>query len=128
MSKPYILIVDDNEDIIEALSFVLSEEGFPVKTSASGKTLLQLADSAELTELPGAIILDVLLSGYDGRELARALKKNPLTANIPLILISAHPNVSTSIDKKVVDVFLPKPFDIEELVSHIQQLMKIETA
>jgi DNA-binding response OmpR family regulator len=106
-----IFVVDDERSILEALEFMLQEEGYDVRTASRGTSLLQLTEN-----LPDVIVLDVLLSGEDGREIARQLKSQEKTKNIPIIMISAHPNVERTVRDCGADAFLPKPFDIEELL------------
>lgn len=111
-----IFVVDDERSILEALEFMLLEEGYDVKTASKGNALLRL-DS----DLPDVILLDVLLSGEDGREIAWKLKHQDKTKNIPIIMISAHPNAETSIRECGADDFLPKPFDIDDLLHIVEK-------
>ncbi len=106
-----VFVVDDERSILEALEFMLQEEGYDVRTASRGTALLQLNG-----DLPDVIVLDVLLSGEDGREIAKRLKSQEKTKNIPIIMISAHPNAERTIKECGADAFLPKPFDIEELL------------
>jgi DNA-binding response OmpR family regulator len=111
-----IFVVDDERSILEALEFMLLEEGFDVRTASRGSALLDLDN-----ELPDVILLDVLLSGEDGREITRRLKKQERTRNIPIIMISAHPNAQQSVRDCGADDFLPKPFDIDDLLDKVKQ-------
>lgn len=110
-----IFVVDDERSILDALEFMLQEEGYEVRTSSKGTTLLQLNG-----DLPDIIVLDVLLSGEDGREIARKLKSQEKTKNIPIIMISAHPNAERTVKECGADAFLPKPFDIDELLQTVE--------
>lgn len=114
-----IFVVDDERSILEALEFMLLEEGFDVKTASRGSVLLNLD-----TELPDVILLDVLLSGEDGREIARRLKRQERTRHIPIIMISAHPNAQQSVRECGADDFLPKPFDMDELLHILKKHSK----
>lgn len=111
-----VFVVDDEKSILEALEFILLEEGYDVRTASRGSVLLRLNG-----DLPDLIVLDVLLSGEDGREIARELKKNNKTKNIPIIMISAHPNVERTIIECGADEFLPKPFDIESFLKIVEK-------
>lgn len=111
-----IFVVDDEKSILEALEFMLLEEGYEVKTASRGSVLLRLDG-----DLPDLIVLDVLLSGEDGREIARELKKKDKTKNIPIIMISAHPNADRTIKECGADEFLPKPFDIESFLNMVEK-------
>lgn len=111
-----IFVVDDERSILEALEFMLIEEGYDVKTASKGNALLRLNG-----DLPDLILLDVLLSGEDGRDIARQLKKEENTKHIPIIMISAHPNAASTIRECGADDFLPKPFDIDDLLRIVEK-------
>ena len=115
-----IFVVDDERSILEAIEFMLVEEGYMVKTSVKGSDLLRLNG-----DLPDIIILDVLLSGEDGREIARKLKMQNKTKNIPIVMVSAHPNAKESVVACGADVFIPKPFDIDDLLNTIKKYSNI---
>jgi DNA-binding response OmpR family regulator len=106
-----VYVVDDERSILEALEFMLLEEGYSVKTFSRGTALLDIHG-----ELPDVILLDVLLSGEDGREIARRLKSQEKTRHIPIIMISAHPNAAVTVRECGADAFLPKPFDVNDLL------------
>lgn len=114
-----IFVVDDEKSILDALEFMLTEEGYLVKTSARGSDLLKLN-----SDLPDVIILDVLLSGEDGREIARKLKLDYHTRDIPIVMISAHPNARESVKACGADEFISKPFDIDGLLSTVEKHCK----
>jgi DNA-binding response OmpR family regulator len=112
-----ILIVDDDENILDALSLVLADEGY---------TIDSLTDGSKITERirkfsPDVILLDVLLSGIDGRDICRKLKSDPKTKNIPVIMISAHPSAGRSTLESGANAFLPKPFGIDELYKTVSK-------
>lgn len=117
MSKK-ILIVDDDPDILDALQFMLEEEGYQVRATEKGDYAEQLPKDS--TELPDLIILDVLLSGKDGRTIAQKLKSDQKTKQIPIIMISAHPTAEDSARRCGADDFLAKPFDIQILLDKVK--------
>lgn len=110
-----VLIVDDENSILEALAFMLDDAGYAVETATNGEKLHQLGG-----KMPDLILLDVLLSGEDGRYLAKMLKSQKATKHIPIIMISAHPSAATTVRDYGADDFLAKPFDIDELLSKIK--------
>lgn len=112
-----VLIVDDDPDILEVLQLTLQMEGFETKTNAHGDQLFHEVDVFK----PDVIILDILLSGSDGRVLCRKLKSGIKTKQIPVILISAHPKLKESISESGADDFIPKPFDIEDLITRVEK-------
>lgn len=110
-----ILVIDDDPDILEAVQLLLESEGYKVVTASKGDHAYSLK-----TDLPDLILLDVLLSGQDGREIATFLKKQTLTSQIPIVMMSAHPTINRTINKRMADDFIPKPFDIDVLLGKIR--------
>jgi len=115
-----ILIVDDDPDILDALQFVLEDAGYTVQSSQSGEDAEAII-RAKL--LPRLIILDVLLSGKDGRDICRKLKLNKLTKLIPVMMISAHPAIKKSVFAAGADAFISKPFNITDLLQKTKELL-----
>src|SRR5690348_18468730 len=114
-SSKKILVVDDDPDILDAIQFALEDEGYAVATSEKGEYAENLKDGNG--GLPDLIILDVLLSGKDGRTICRSLKSRPDTQRIPIIMISAHPGAEESSRAVGADAFLAKPWDINALLA-----------
>lgn len=112
-----ILVVDDDPDILDALRFMLEDSGYEVKTTEKGEYAENLRDTNG--GLPDVIILDVLLSGKDGRLICQKLKSQEDTRHIPIIMISAHPNAKQSVSAVGADDFMAKPFDMDELLTKI---------
>ncbi len=111
-----ILVIDDEVGILEALAFMLADAGYAVKTATNASKIASL-----LEDRPDLILLDVLLSGEDGRKIAKRLKSQDTTRHIPIILISAHPSAEKTIRESGADDYLPKPFDIDVLLDKIRQ-------
>lgn len=116
-----ILAVDDDPDILDALRFTLEDAGYDVTTTEKGEYAENLRDTNG--GLPDVIILDVLLSGKDGRLICQKLKSREDTRHIPIIMISAHPNAKQSVKAVGADDFLAKPFDIDELLTKVAQYL-----
>jgi DNA-binding response OmpR family regulator len=112
-----ILVVDDDPDILEAIFLTLNLEGYHVIKADKADGVTELA----ISEMPDLILLDVLLSGFDGREIAKRLKNDPRTASIPVIMISAHPGVSKTTENSGADAFLEKPFNLTDLISLVSR-------
>ncbi|MDE2026345.1 MAG: response regulator [Patescibacteria group bacterium] len=113
-----ILVVDDDEVILEAFKFTLSDAGYDVTTiTKDGKILQRNLKKVK----PNLIILDVLLSGSDGRTIARNIRGTEKTKNIPIIMISAHPDAKDSTIAAGANEFLAKPFDIDDLLGLVKK-------
>lgn len=114
-----ILVIEDDADIAEALQLTFEEAGFAAQTSDADVDLIALAKSYK----PDLIMLDLLLSGVDGREVCKALKKDAATKEIPILFTSAHPDAKRSSVEAGADDFIAKPFDITELVGTVEKLI-----
>lgn len=120
-SEKKVLVVDDDLDILEALQFTLEDAGYEVKTTDKGDYAENLHDTNG--NLPDLIILDVLLSGKDGRAICRKLKSQEDTRHLPIIMISAHPDAKKSVQEVGADDFLAKPFEIDELLTKVAKYL-----
>ena len=116
-----IVVVDDDPDILDALQMTLEYEGYEVTTTEKGEYAENLPNTNE--NLPDLIILDVLLSGKDGRTICQKLKNQQETRHIPVIMISAHPNAKQSVKDVGADDFLAKPFDVDELLAMVSRYL-----
>jgi DNA-binding response OmpR family regulator len=114
-----ILVVDDDVDILQALLFLLEDEGYTVQISEKG----EYVESLRSGDLPDLIILDVLLSGKDGRTICRKLKSQDETKHIPVLMTSAHPNAGVTTREVGADAFIAKPFSIDDILAEIADLL-----
>ena len=114
-----LLVVDDEPDILEFLQVILEDEGYTVVTSDKGEYLEQLHNGG----LPHLILVDVLLSGKDGREIVKYLKSQEETKHIPVIMFSAHPSAEETARQAGAEDFLAKPFDIDVLLAKIAKYL-----
>ncbi len=115
MNKAKILVVDDEEDILELVRHHMNREGYEVRCAASGEQALQAA-TAESVDL---IILDLMLPGIDGLEVARRLKNDTRTQHIPILMLTAkgeESDVVTGLELGADD-YVTKPFSPRILVA-----------
>jgi DNA-binding response OmpR family regulator len=108
-------VVDDDKNILEAISLILEEASHYVDTAISGDEAYKKISRKN----PDLILLDVLLGGSDGRLICQALKSSIKTKKIPIIMISAHPSAKYTIKKYGADEFLAKPFGMDQLLTTI---------
>lgn len=113
-----IMIADDDPGIVDAIEMMLGFEGYNVVTTLTGDTVLEMRGN-----YPDLLLLDVWMSGHDGRDICKVLKKNEETRKIPVIMISASPELKRSATEAGADDFLEKPFDIDSLCKKIEQLI-----
>jgi DNA-binding response OmpR family regulator len=114
-----ILVLDDDPDIGIMIKIMLEYKGYSV-------ILADRAEKAEgiiKAEDISLLIMDMLLSGVNGTDICTELKKNPLTASIPIMMISAHPNAKEICMDAGADDFISKPFDMPDILSKISRLM-----
>ena len=109
-----ILVIDDEMSILKLIQTILEDEGYSVQTGLDGQCLQDLHG-----ELPDLILLDIMLAGEDGRDLCAQLKQREETKHIPVILCSAYFRGDVIIYLAGASTFLPKPFEIDDLINTI---------
>jgi DNA-binding NarL/FixJ family response regulator len=116
-----ILVVDDEAKLLRAVAVTLREEGYEVTTARSGAEALVRINEA----IPDLIISDIRMPGMDGHQLARSLRSNARTALIPIIFLTAKDERRDRIAgiRTGVDAYLTKPFDSEELIAVVANIL-----
>ncbi len=117
-----ILVIDDEPDLVELLSYNLGKAGFRVTAVPDGEEALRAAKS----ETFDLIILDLMLPGLQGNEICRILKRNPKTAAVPIIMLTAKSELSDKIEglETGADDYLTKPFSPRELIARIKAVLR----
>ena len=111
-----VLVVEDSQDSRDALALLLDVEGFRVAKAATATAALEMIEGDGLR--PCLVLLDLLLPGMSGLELARHLRASPELASIPIAALSGHEGQRRQADREgVFTVTLLKPTDIDELMS-----------
>lgn len=118
MASKKILIADDDQAIVESLEMVLENADYAVKSTVDGRVIPMMKK-----EKPDLLLLDIWMSGTDGREICKKLKKNKKTKDIPIIMISASRDIKKSTEDAGADDFLEKPFEIDNLLEKIQKYL-----
>ncbi|TSJ36534.1 response regulator transcription factor [Mucilaginibacter corticis] len=112
-----ILVLDDDQHILDILTYILTEDAYEVKVLADGH---QVAAAIEQFD-PALILMDVMLADLDGWVICRHLKERPETSHIPVILISGtHDLAATLHQQGAPNDFMTKPFDLDVLLSKIK--------
>ena len=121
MSKR-IIVVDDDKEIREIVTFVLNRQGFEVAVASNGQQLQQLL--AQL--IPDLIILDVMMPGENGYHIFSSLRSNPYTQHIPIVIMTAH--VEDIYERISEDLgaaeHMTKPFHPFDLVERVKALLQ----
>jgi CheY-like chemotaxis protein len=115
--KKIIMVVDDDPGILEALEIVVSEIGYSVVAVSDAHQVIDQASQHR----PQLILLDLLLSGVDGRDVTKNLKHNQKTSHSPVILMSADARVEEKSLEAGANGYLKKPFDLDILEKLITQ-------
>jgi len=112
---PLVLVVDDDPDILDAVSEILADEGYRVARARNGAEGLERI----AVERPAVVLLDLMMPVMDGATFARILREQE-GPRLPVILLSAEGRRERALEV-AADAFLPKPFDIEALLEQVAQ-------
>ena len=117
--KQKILVLDDDPDIGTMIKMMLEYKGYSVTVSERAEQAHEILKNDEFD----LIIMDMLLSGVNGTDLCSEFKKDSSIADIPIIMISAHPNAKDICLQAGADEFISKPFDMHDILSKIDRLI-----
>jgi DNA-binding response OmpR family regulator len=110
-----IMIADDDPGIVDAVEMLLEFEGYSVASTLDGSTTVN--DMKQ--ELPDLLLLDIWMSGEDGRDICKKIKQDEAIKGIPVIMISASRDIRESAMEAGADDFLAKPFEMNDLLNKI---------
>lgn len=116
---PVVLVVDDDPDILEALSEILEAEGFAIRRARHGKEALERLDP----DPPDLILLDLMMPVMDGWEFAQQLRKRGDVSHLPIIVLSADRNVSNKATEIGAVGHLAKPFELDDLLEMVHSAL-----
>ncbi|MCB1825765.1 MAG: phosphate regulon transcriptional regulator PhoB [Candidatus Competibacteraceae bacterium] len=122
MNAKHILIVEDEQPIREMISFALAGVGYEVREAADARQ----AQAAISDRLPDLILLDWMLPGISGIDFARRLKKEDLTRELPIIMLTARAEEEDKVQglESGADDYITKPFSPRELVARIRAVLR----
>lgn len=122
---PSVLIVEDDHDIAELVSFTLRKAGYKTEHVSTGREALTRARA----HLPDAIVLDLMLPGIDGLQVCRTLRSESQTAAVPIIMVTARGEEADRVAGLDIgaDDYLTKPFSPRELVARVRALLRRTT-
>ena len=120
-----ILVVEDEADILELLCYNLEKEGYAVDAVTSGEEALRAARA----DPPGLMLLDLMLPGMDGLEVCRALRKDPATETLPIVVLTAKGEESDIVTglELGADDYMTKPFSPKVLIARIRKILRRES-
>lgn len=116
-----VLLIEDEPNIIEAISFILSRDGFTVHTHEDGETAVAKVQNTP----PDMVILDVMLPGKSGFEILRELKSDPSTEHLPVLMLTAKGQEKDREQalRLGADHFMTKPFSNSEVREHVRDVL-----
>lgn len=114
-----ILVLDDDEDILFVVERILADAGFDVHGTRYSEGLVELAMRFD----PQLILLDYMLADGNGGDICRLLKQHNSLGRIPVIMFSAYTNPQVKFEDFGCDCFIPKPFDINDLISVVNKYL-----
>ncbi|KAA5536179.1 response regulator transcription factor [Taibaiella lutea] len=113
-----ILVLDDDQDILNIISFILMNKGYRVLTLNNGKEIFKTIKQFH----PDLVLMDIMLGTMDGRIICRDIKNTSGLENLPVILISASHDLAHCLHQKgAPNDFIAKPFDIGNLIKKVGQ-------
>ncbi|MBN2491090.1 MAG: response regulator [Planctomycetes bacterium] len=117
-----MLVIDDEAEMLRLFRVCLTARGYRVTTARDGEAGLELAE----LEPPGIVILDLMLPGMSGREVCRRLRSSPVTATIPILVVSGEDPVEGGalVGSQDFDDFITKPFRHDELMARVDALVQ----
>ncbi len=120
--RPKVLIAEDEETIVESLSFLMEKEGYDVRVATDGQTAISMI----ACDAPDMVLLDVMMPGCDGFEVVRAVRSDANTKLIPIMMLTAK---TREVDRRKglelgVDDFVTKPFSTRDVVSRVRALLE----
>lgn len=119
-----ILVIEDNHAIMDVITLILQSESYKVTGLGKGADILTRIDEIK----PDLLILDIMLPDGDGREFLKTIRTNPQTENLPVLMISAkYTAQNVQHGEFLPNGFLPKPFDIDELLNQIEGILAGKT-
>lgn len=115
-TQKHILIAEDDPGIIEVVEIILQDAGYIPHIASSYSEVAEVLKAHPVS----LIFLDILLSGENGSDIAKTLKKDPNTSQIPILLLSANMSIEQIAKETGVDGFLQKPFDLDDFLAVIK--------
>ncbi len=116
----HVIVVDDNTDLLSMVGGLVKRKGFQVSLLMNGDDLVHQMQQNSTS----LVVMDMLLSGSDGREVCRSLRRDPALAAVPIIMMSALPGAKMDCLAAGADGFLSKPFEMSEMYDLIGRLVR----
>jgi CheY-like chemotaxis protein len=114
-----ILIIDNDADVLDMMQEVLNYAGYEVVIKEGTDDIVALITEQK----PDLLLIDFILNGINGGEYCHHIKANPQTSSLPVIIMTAYTKVLLSLGDYGCNGYLAKPFDLDELINHVNRLL-----
>lgn len=119
-----VLVVEDDDSIVEALSFLMEKAGFDVRVARTGTQAIEMISQ----KIPQLMLLDIMMPGCDGFEVTRSVRENQKNSDVKILMLTAK---NRPVDEQKaydlgVDAFMTKPFSTRDVVERAKQLLGLE--
>ena len=118
-SKPEVLVVDDDEDMLIMMQHMLMAEGYVPLISPNAQNAMEILSHRN----PAMVLLDLRMIGIDGGDICQQIKSDPYTSSIPVIILSANHNIESIAKDCGADAYLTKPFSLQKFKEVFHQLI-----
>jgi DNA-binding response OmpR family regulator len=117
-----VLVVDDEKDLVDLITYNLHRNGYQTLAASDGNEALEIAQR----EVPDLILLDLMLPGIDGTEVARRLKGDPRTSSVPIIMLTAKSEETDVVVGLTIgaDDYITKPFSVKILLARMKSVLR----
>ena len=113
-----IFIADDDPDILEILTLMLKSAGYETHATSNANDIFDYKNN-----FPDLILLDIWMSGIDGREICRQLKETDLTKNIPVVFLSANSRINEITAEYQARDYIAKPFEMDYFLGKVRSIL-----
>jgi two-component system, OmpR family, alkaline phosphatase synthesis response regulator PhoP len=124
MSRPRVLLADDDPRVVSVVSRYLALEGYEMSIATDGEAAVRIAEA----DRPDLIILDIMMPGIDGIEACRRIRANAVTSQTPVLMFSALSEEAEAARLAGADGMLPKPFNLPALAEAVKSFFATRTA
>jgi len=119
VSRPLVLVVEDDFDVRESITDILEHDGYDVRCAGDGREALDLLDAGPT---PALILLDLMMAGMNGFQFRAEQRRRPELAAIPVVILSADRQIENKAHELGADGFLRKPTKMSELLAVLHRL------
>lgn len=116
MGKKKVMVAADDPGIVDAITIMLEDAGYEATSTSDGITVKDI-----YKDLPDLLLLDIWMSGWDGKDTCKYLKSQDNTKNLPIVIISANKDTEAIAREAGADDFLAKPFQMEDLLAMVKK-------